>query len=200
MRLDQTTKARITSPDRDLDRESVGLVRLRDTTNPLPWKLPWGQKSLVEHHQRHALRCFQRIQAPRIMTVFSPFFLSFCNFLIALHHQSPKEISWGLGIRSCRPNTKNIWHQNSRAKTQVVRICWIFSSSWSQKGQWLGCGRPLLASLSAVQHLFLMANQMKSLHFAGAHDFQTRHQGSKSNWSIKEGSICRLGGKMARCF
>ena len=125
-----------------------------------------------------ALRCFQRIHAPRIMTMFSPFF-SFGRFLVALRHQSAKEISWELGTRFCSPNVDRIQYQKSRANTQVVRRYWMFSSSWSQNGQSLGCGSPLLASLSAVQHVFLIANQRKSLHFAGAHDLQTRRQGSK---------------------
>jgi hypothetical protein len=37
-------------------------------------------------------------------------------------------------------------------------MCWTVSPSWSQRGQSSGWGRPLLANLSAVQHLFMTAN------------------------------------------
>jgi hypothetical protein len=46
------------------------------------------------------------------------------------------------------------------------------SSAWSQKGHAAGCGRPRLLSLSAVQHLFLAANQRKTLQFGGARERQ----------------------------
>ena len=45
-----------------------------------------------------ALRCFQRIHAPRIITVFSPFFFSFGIFSVALRHQQRRKFheSWVL--------------------------------------------------------------------------------------------------------
>jgi hypothetical protein len=65
-------------------------------------------------------------------------------------------------------------------------MCWTVSPSWSQRGQSSGWGRPLLANLSAVQHLFMIANQRKTLHLFGAHDFQSLFHGSKVTEPWKE--------------
>jgi hypothetical protein len=40
-------------------------------------------------------------------------------------------------------------------------------------------GEDLFCSISAVQHLFCMANHKKVLHLGGAQDFQSLFQGSK---------------------
>jgi hypothetical protein len=96
-----------------------------------------------------------------------------------LRHHSAKDLSLLLGMAACRPKGDKILNHNSRANTHEVRRCWIVSSSWSQSGQWLGWGRPLLASRSAVQHLFWMASQRKTLHLDDAHDFHNLRHGSK---------------------
>jgi hypothetical protein len=54
--------------------------------------------------------------------------------------------------------------QNCLAKTQFERICCTVSSSLSHRTQLTGKTRPLFFGLSVVQHLLLIASQMKVLH------------------------------------
>jgi hypothetical protein len=55
----------------------------------------------------------------------------------------------------------------------------MVSSTWSQRGHCAGCGSPLLASRSAVQHLLCATSHMKKRHLGGAHDFQILSYGPK---------------------
>jgi len=119
----------------------------------------------------HAFRCFQMIQAPNMTKELNPFRLPFWIFLTLFLHQSEKESSCLEGTQSCKPKLDRMRNQKSLVNTQVVRICWMSSASWSQSRQRSGWGRFLLAKWSAVQHLFLTANHKKNLHFAGAHVF-----------------------------
>ena len=108
-----------------------------------------------------AFLCFHRIQAPRIQRELNPFLCCFCTFFQDLLHQSAKETLLLLGVRWVRFKDCRTPNQNWRANTQDVRMCWIFSSFWSQRGQRSGWGRPLFCSLSAVQQRFRIANQTK---------------------------------------
>jgi len=119
-----------------------------------------------------------RHQDPKIMRLLKPFFLILGTFLSAFLHQSANEISSIAGMRSPRHKGTRIACQNCLAKLQVHRRCCTVSCSWSQRTQTTGCCSPLLLSLSAVQHLFLIANQRKNLHFGGAQDFHKRFHGS----------------------
>ena len=62
----------------------------------------------------------------------------------------------------------------------------MFSSSWSQRGQCSGRGRPLFCKRSAVQQRFRIASHTKVLHFPGAHDFHTFSQNSTCAWRNKK--------------
>ena len=95
----------------------------------------------------------------------------------ALAHHSSKEGSSCCGERACKPTFCSKTNQNSRANTHDTNRWLIVSSSWSQWGQRVGCGRPRRASLSAVQHLLCAANHIKKRHFLGAQFFQIRSQG-----------------------
>ena len=119
----------------------------------------------VQHPRRHAFLCFQIIEAPKIIREFTPLLCSFSTLFIVLRHQLAKLPSFGLGIEPARPIGANNLNQNSLATTHVVRRCCIDSSSWSQRGHLSGWESPLLASLSAVQHLLRIANPRKNLHF-----------------------------------
>ena len=123
---------------------------------------------------------------PKIMRLLKPFFLLLCTFLITFLHQSTKEISSTAGVRAPRLKGKRIACQNCLAKLQVHRRCCTVSYSWSHRTQTTGCCNPLLLSLSAVQHLFLIANQRKNLHFGGAQDFHKRFHGSNEMDPMKK--------------
>jgi hypothetical protein len=56
----------------------------------------------------------------------------------------------------------------------LKRRCEAVSCVWLQILQLPQLGHPLFSSLSAIQTLFWMTNQAKSLHFGGAHNFQTK--------------------------
>jgi hypothetical protein len=126
----------------------------------------------------HAFLCFQIIQAPKIIKVFTPFLCSLLTLLIVVRHQSAKLSSFCRGTESARFSGANNLNQTYLATTHVVKRC-IVSSAWSHSGHLSGWERPLLASLSAVQHLFRIANHKNILHLAGAQVFQSRRQGSK---------------------
>ena len=108
---------------------------------------------------------------------FTPFLCSFDTLLIVLCHQSAKLRSCCRRTVSTRFRGASTLNHTCLATTQDVRRCWTVSSSWSQRGHLSGWGSPLLASLSDVQHLFLIANQRKFLHLAGAQDFHSLRQG-----------------------
>ena len=127
----------------------------------------------------HAFLCFQIIQAPKIIKVFTPFLCSLLTLLIIVRHQWTKLSSFCRGTESARFSGVNNLNQTCLATTHVVKRCCIVSSSWSHSGHLFGWERPLLASLSVVQHLFWITNHKNILHLAGAQVFHSRHQGSK---------------------
>ena len=87
-----------------------------------------------------------------------PFLKGAATAFELLSHQSSKEVSSDWGVSTCEPTLRRRKNQNSRAKTQVDSRWLMSSSSWSQSGQQPGCGRPLLARRSAVQHLSRTTN------------------------------------------
>jgi hypothetical protein len=119
------------------------------------------------------------------------------HFLRAFPHHTTKELSSIIGVRSTSPISDKIWCQNCLAKLQVQRRCWAISCSWSQRGQHIGYYKPLLWSLSAGQHLFLIANQRKNLHFGGAQVFHNLFHGSMGTNPIKKAIIIRLGRELS---
>jgi len=131
----------------------------------------------------------QMIQEPKMIGVFKPiFFLFLLNSLCCFPLPLRKDFSQQFGIWSCMPSAVRIRNQNYQAIIHVVRRCWAFSSSRSHKGH--GWGGHLLASWSAIQHLLHIASQIKNLHFAAAHDFHKRLQGSKAIEPLKNALIC----------
>jgi hypothetical protein len=126
------------------------------------------------------LRWSHKHQAPMMITLLMPLLLNLCTCLHTFLHHSAKEISLEAGERLASPNGDRMQCQNCLAKMQLQRRCWIFSGSWSHKGQTFGWSNPLFCSLSAVQHLFLIANyRKKNLHLGGAQDFHNLFHGSK---------------------
>lgn len=77
----------------------------------------------------HAFRCFHILQAPRMITVFSPFFFSFGILFTAHRHQLAKEVSSTVGTLCCRFSLERMRDQNSLANTQEVSKCCTFSSA-----------------------------------------------------------------------
>ena len=132
-----------------------------------------------------AFLCFQITQVPNMIREFTPFLCSFDTLLIVLSHQSAKLRSCCRRTVSTRFMGASTLNHTCLATTQDVRRCWTVSSSWSQRGHLSGWGSPLLASLSDVQHLFLIANQRKFLHLARAQDFHSLRQGSKVTDPLK---------------
>jgi hypothetical protein len=121
----------------------------------------------------------------------TPFLSSFFTLLIVLRHHSAKLDSCWRGIDPERFSGANRLNQTCLATTHEVRRCCIVSSSWSQRGHLSGWGSPLLANLSAVQHLLRIANHRKILHLFGAQDFHSYLQGSKVT-EPKKNMLCRL--------
>ena len=120
---------------------------------------------------------------PKIMRLLKPFLLFLYTFLSTFLHHSAKDISSSAGVRYSRLKGKRISCQNYLAKLQVHRRCCIVSCSWSHRTQTTAyCS--LLLSLSAVQHLFLIANQ--ALHIGGAQDFHKRLHGSNKIKPMKK--------------
>lgn len=62
-------------------------------------------------------------------------------------------MSLGWGHRDCTPNLCRMLNHSCRVKKHETGKWSIVSSTWSQSGQHSGCGSPLLARRSAVQHL-----------------------------------------------
>jgi hypothetical protein len=92
-----------------------------------------------------------------MMAEITPCWTSFerCSML---SFNQQKRIQLDLALEA-KPNFERILNQNSLVKTQVVIICWTFSSSWSQTHIIEGVGDLFFASRSAIQHLFLIASQ-----------------------------------------
>uniref|UniRef100_A0A0A9AGK1 Uncharacterized protein n=1 Tax=Arundo donax TaxID=35708 RepID=A0A0A9AGK1_ARUDO len=65
------------------------------------------------------------------------------------------------------------------ANTQDLSRCWMVSASKSQSTHLSGWSSPRRFSLSVVQHLFQLANQMKILHRRGTQLFWSCRHGSK---------------------
>jgi ribosomal protein L31 len=119
------------------------------------------------------------------MRLLKPFLLFLCIFLSTFLHHSAKDIS-SAGVRYSRLKGKRISYQNCLAKLQVHRRCCTISCSWSHRTQTTAYCSPLLVNLSAVQHLFFIANQRKDLHFGGAQDFHKRFHGSNKIEPMKK--------------
>jgi hypothetical protein len=123
--------------------------------NCVNWRRnPWNTQAFL---------CFQIVQTPRIIRVFTPFFCSF-TLLNIIRNQSAKLLSFWQGTKSVSSKGWCNLNHTCLATTHVVNRCCIVSSSWSHRGHLSGWGRPLLASLSAVQHLFRIANHRNILH------------------------------------
>jgi len=89
-------------------------------------------------------------QAPRVMMELSPFFyltsnchLHWPTFLQNISHSAEGQ---------SKPKRCRLVNQNWREETHETSRWSIVSSAWSHRGQVAGWGRPLLVSLSAVQH------------------------------------------------
>ena len=95
-----------------------------------------------------AFWCFHNSQATRMIRVLRPLPLFFGTLLIVQHHQQEKLslISWR--ARVSRSSLWKIKAQACLANTQEMRICWIFSSAWSQSGHAAGWGSLRLARRS----------------------------------------------------
>jgi hypothetical protein len=77
----------------------------------------------------------------------------------------PTKLVSTCSIHSSFPHQRRQVAQTSRDNTQPMRKWSNVSSLSSQKGHAARCGRRRLLSLSAVQHLFLLASQKKTLQF-----------------------------------
>ena len=89
----------------------------------------------------HELRCFHKVQAPRITSELNPLWARSWTFRLSLFHQPTRLLSWAKGARLWRLNCCSRLNQNCRANTQFVSRWSIVSSSWSQCGQVAGCGK-----------------------------------------------------------
>jgi hypothetical protein len=131
------------------------------------------QKLLLNHYIRaeitigrhlsntHLFLCFRMIQAPK-MTMELRQFLRWTATLEQLFlHQVSKERSTCWGDRSCRFASLRNTNQNCLAKTQTTNKWLTVSKAWWQRGHRSKWDRPLMASLSAVQHLLCSTGQMK---------------------------------------
>lgn len=99
----------------------------------------------------HLFLTFHSIQAPKMIALLAPFFLSLPALLSALRHHSAKLLSLRLGAAFTMPIADRIVTQNSLANTHVVRMCCTFSSSWSHSTHRAGWGRPLRCNRSAAR-------------------------------------------------
>jgi len=109
-----------------------------------------------------AFLCFHRIQAPRIQRELKPFLCCLCIFFQDLLNHSAKEAMLLLGARCAKFRGCRTANQNYRANTQDVGMCWIFSSSWSLRGQRSGWGRHHFCTYILMNH---EANQSYGLIF-----------------------------------
>jgi hypothetical protein len=118
-----------------------------------------------------SFRCFQMLQAPRIVREFRPFRASPLTEGSTFAHQSSKDDSAGCGASEERPTCCRREYQNCLANTHRMRRCWMFSSL-SHSRHRSGWGRPHRASLSAVQLRLWATNHMMKRHLGGAHNFR----------------------------
>ena len=143
-------------------------------------KLLWILLSEGESPSKTTLLRWSQIHhTPKMMTLLSPFLELLGTWHSTCFHHSAKEGASTAGVRWPKSKGDNKLCQNWRAKMQEFRRCSIVSCSWSHKGHTTGWGRPLFSNLSAVQHLFFIANQRKNLHFGGAQVCQSLFHGSK---------------------
>lgn len=87
------------------------------------------------------LMLFQIDQAPKMIIEWSPCLISPSTLELASDHQSSKDGTVGCGERLCDPPLRSNKNQNSWANTQPTCKWLIFLGSWSQRGQWVGCGQ-----------------------------------------------------------
>lgn len=165
-------------------------ILLRSSSTPCRWSTPAKTQQLSSWRKlcctfpraswslsnTHLLRWMH--QAPRmLLLLFMPFILSFWTSLITFLHHSAKDASSTSGVRCPNPRGSNRLNHNYCAKTQKVKICWTVSSSWPQSGHVSGWFNPLCCNLSAVHHLFWIANHKNILHLGGTQDFHNLLQG-----------------------
>ena len=109
--------------------------------------------------------CFQIIHIPRRhLALCACQLLVFPSFLI--DHCSSD--SFCLGSRSTLSVSRPMVDQICLPKTQSIIKCCMVSSCWLHNGHVSWWGSPRRASLSEVQHLFLIASQEKNRHRLGA--------------------------------
>ena len=128
-----------------------------------------------------AFLCFQSSQRPRVRSTLNSFGLCTPDVL-ATHHSL--RVSCVVGVHYGFPRAEHRVLQTVLANTHVRRMWSMVSSSWLQNGHASWCGRPRRASRSEVQHLFLMASQVKKRHLRGALDFQ--HKSAAGTTSLPE--------------
>jgi len=80
-----------------------------------------------------------------------------------------------------KPTQRRRMNQKSHVKKQVNTRWLIFSSSWSQKGQKVGCGSPLRANRSAIQHISRATSNMKNS-ICQAHKFPKSYH---KDWKLQ---------------
>ena len=80
-----------------------------------------------------AFLCFQRIKAPSIHKELKPFLCCLGSLLSACFHQSGKLFTLLVGVNRLKFMGCKMAYQNCFAKTHEMRMCWMFSSSWSQR-------------------------------------------------------------------
>jgi len=140
----------------------------------------WSSTSVlgVAPSKTQAFRCFHNSQATKMIRLLRPLRYPLGTPLMVPHHQPEKRILDPWGAKDRRSSFWKIMVQICRANTHEMRVCWIFSSAWSQSGHAGGWGSPRLARRSAVQHQLLMDNQTKNLHHKGAQLLQICFQGA----------------------
>lgn len=98
----------------------------------------------------------------------SPFFISPPVPLVLIDHQASREIVFRLWRQFANQPFALNW---SRISWQIDKISkgWIVSSSWSQRGNLTGWGRPRCDKRSLVYHL-CATSHMKKQHLLGVPD------------------------------
>ena len=119
------------------------------------------------------------VHAPKINMESNPFLTRPSTLVLTSIHHSKKDRLF-CGAKVCRLNICNTPNQTCREKTHATSRWSAVSSTWSQRGQAAGWGRPFLAMRSAVQILLRAAVHRKNLHLPGAQLFQICFQGPKS--------------------
>lgn len=109
-----------------------------------PWKSVVHSGGTVERHQTHI--CSFGVTNSHNHSAFKPHPLRFVDYVACFPPlcKALLILSW---CNSTNQAGANRLCHNCLANTQVDRICWAVSSSWSRNTRWSGCGRPLLAKI-----------------------------------------------------